>query len=58
MSNGSIVNPIITSHGFIDVPGGIFCQDFNETTCVAPAMTFATNTNACATNPAGVVPNI
>ncbi|HEY2899467.1 MAG TPA: hypothetical protein VGL59_02745 [Polyangia bacterium] len=58
MSNGAIVNPIITSHGFIDVPGGIFCQDFDERTCVAPAMTFATNTNACTSNPAGVVPNI
>jgi ABC-type phosphate transport system substrate-binding protein len=58
MSNGSIVNPIITSHGFIDVPGGIFCQDFDERTCVSPAMTYTTNSNACGSNPAGVVPNI
>jgi hypothetical protein len=50
-SNGSIVNTIISSRGFIPVPGGIFCEDFNEQTkCAA-----ASNTNACASNPAGVV---
>ncbi|HXI55540.1 MAG TPA: hypothetical protein VNO55_05750 [Polyangia bacterium] len=52
-SNGSIINPIISSRGFIPVPGGVFCEDYNEVTkCSA-----ASNANACAANPAGVVPN-
>lgn len=40
---------VIENRGFVSVPGGVKCQDFDETLCGA-----ATNTNACANNPAGI----
>ena len=47
MAKNSIVNPIITSRGFIDVPGGLICQDFKEET-PAPGCASASPVDACA----------
>lgn len=52
MATDAIVAPIATSRNFIAVPGGVRCEDFNEsgrTECGAPT----SNTNAC-TNNAGM----
>jgi len=52
-SNNTIMNAVVSSRGFIPVPGGVLCEDFNEQSkCGA-----ASNANACASNPAGVTPN-
>jgi ABC-type phosphate transport system substrate-binding protein len=53
MANASIINPIMTANGYLPIPGGVRCEDFNESTCAgAPA-----NANACANNPAGIPTN-
>jgi hypothetical protein len=56
----SVMTPIITGRGFIAVPGGIFCQDFNETQANPTGATGcgqATRTDACTNNPAGIPNN-
>jgi hypothetical protein len=55
-ASNSIMTPIITARGFIPVPGGILCQDFNETQANptgASGCGQATRTDACTNNPAG-----
>lgn len=45
------VGPIVANHGFIPVPGGVSCEDFDETKCSGGP---AQNTNACANNVAPI----
>ena len=57
MANNALVGPIVTARGFVAVPGGVQCADFNEsvanpagaTGCGKPA-----RTDACTNNPAGL----
>jgi hypothetical protein len=46
--SGSLAG-IATGRGFVAVPGGVKCEDFNNATCPASA------TNACANNPADLL---
>jgi hypothetical protein len=47
MGRGSLVGPVANNRGFVAVPGGVRCEDFNESVCPgAPA-----NVNACGDNP-------
>jgi hypothetical protein len=51
MGKSSLVGPIALNRGFVQVPGGVLCEDFNGTVCPgAPA-----NVNACADNPADLL---
>jgi hypothetical protein len=56
-ASNATMTPIITARGFIPVPGGIICQDFNETQANPTGGTGcgqATRTDACTNNPAGI----
>lgn len=54
MSDSSIVGPVMTARNFVPVPGGVLCEDFNETQSGCPAPRATVNTDACIGNPAGV----
>jgi hypothetical protein len=56
-ANSSLVGPIVTARGFIQVPGGVQCQDFDETQANPTGGTGcgqATRSDACKNNPAGI----
>lgn len=48
MANNSIVGPIAVNRGFIAMPTGVQCDDFNEQTLCGAG----SNANACGNNPA------
>ena len=55
--NSALVAPIITARGFIPVPGGVICQDFDERQANPTGGTGcgqAARTDACTNNPAGI----
>jgi hypothetical protein len=55
-ANSALIGPIMTGRGFIPVPGGVQCQDFNETQANPSGGTGcgqAMRTDACTNNPAG-----
>jgi hypothetical protein len=57
MANSSLMSSIMTTRGFVAVPGGVVCQDFNETQANPTGGTGcgqATRTDACTNNPAGI----
>lgn len=45
------LNGLITTYNFVPLASGPHCEDFKESTCGD-----ATNSNACANNPAGIAP--
>ncbi len=49
-ANNAITQPIVTQRGFVPLPAGALCQDFDERQCGATS-----NANACANN-AGAIP--
>jgi hypothetical protein len=56
-SNSSLMSTVMTARGFVPVPGGVMCQDFNETQANPTGATGcgqATRTDACTNNPAGI----
>lgn len=56
-ANNALIGPIVTGRGFIPVPGGVQCQDFNETVANPSGGTGCgqpTRTDACLNNPAGI----
>ncbi|MGZ3439116.1 MAG: hypothetical protein ACXVDD_06360, partial [Polyangia bacterium] len=56
-ANSSLMSTIMTGRGFIPVPGGVTCQDFNETQANPTGATGcgqSTRTDACTNNPAGI----
>jgi len=55
--NSALVGPIVSGRGFIPVPGGVRCQDFDETQANPTGGTGCGRTgrtDACTNNPAGV----
>jgi hypothetical protein len=46
----SLVAPIAANLGFVPMPGGAFCEDFNGNLCDVPS-----SVNACADNPPGLI---
>ncbi len=49
MADNAKIGPVAAARGFIPVPGGVQCQDFNQSACAgAPA-----DTSSCTNNPAG-----
>ena len=46
----SLVAPIAANLGFVPLPGGAFCEDFNGNVCDVPS-----SVNACADDPPGLI---
>jgi hypothetical protein len=56
-ANNAVIGPIVTARGFIPVPGGVQCQDFDETQANPSGVTGcgqASRTDACTNNPSGL----
>jgi hypothetical protein len=56
-ANNALIGPIVTGRGFIAVPGGVQCQDFNETQANPAGGTGCgqpSRTDACLNNPPGI----
>ncbi len=59
-ANNAVIGPIVSGRGFIPVPGGVQCQDFNETQANPTGGTGCaqmTRTDACLNNPVGIPNN-
>ena len=51
MGRRGAMSAVATARGFVPVPGGVICEDFPENTACGAA----TNVDACADNPAGLI---